>query len=194
MRFAAIFFFVTFLTGFDSSDSPRRGEGWAEYCSRVPHRCEGYDKQLSNSLDKRAENIQEKCKGLKGDNYSRCYAAQTWHKQPHQTDSPKSNTPWYIQLPHEVSAQSSGVKGNLRVSGSSLECQIMREEIMRQINSGDICSKQWEICMRNAFDDYARINCNSTRAGCQLGNGLGAALNKENLDRQIQQYKFQCEK
>ena len=76
----------------------------------------------------------------------------------------------------------------------TLECQIMREQIMKQVNGNDVCSNDWAICMRTAIEVQQRNTCDMQRAGCRLGGALGQAMNKESLNEAIRQYKYQCEK
>lgn len=88
--------------------------------------------------------------------------------------------------------------GMLTISNSlaqqTLECQIMREQIMKQINGNDVCASNWAICMRTATDVYQRNACDMQRAGCQLGGAVGQAMSKDSLNEAIRQYKYQCEK
>ena len=76
----------------------------------------------------------------------------------------------------------------------TLECQIMREQIMKQVNGNDVCSNDWAICMRTATDVHQRNSCEMQRAGCQLGGAVGQAMSKESLNQAIRQYKYQCER
>jgi hypothetical protein len=76
----------------------------------------------------------------------------------------------------------------------TLECQIMREQIMKQVNGNDVCSSNWATCMRTATDVYQRNACDMQRAGCQLGGAVGQAMSKESLNEAIRQYKYQCER
>lgn len=79
------------------------------------------------------------------------------------------------------------------VFAETLECQIMREKILKQARGGDQCTDQWQICMRNAFDIYQKNSCDAARSGCQFGSALGSALTKDQLNEAIRAYKAQCE-
>jgi hypothetical protein len=76
----------------------------------------------------------------------------------------------------------------------SLQCQILREQILKQININDQCVIEWQSCVRGAADFYERNNCDARRHGCQIGNALFQRWPKEKLDAEITNYKDRCER
>ena len=72
--------------------------------------------------------------------------------------------------------------------------QIMREQIMKQINGDDVCSRNWSVCLRTATNPIKKSQCDVGRGGCQLAGAIGQAMNKESLNEAIRQYKSQCER
>ena len=81
----------------------------------------------------------------------------------------------------------------------SIECQIMRQRIMEQVNAPNQCQSMYQQCLVNARyaqnSNFAQAACGIQLSGCQLGgavaNGLGA---EQQLQQAIQQYKSMCEK
>ena len=76
----------------------------------------------------------------------------------------------------------------------SLQCEIWRGEILKQININDQCLIEWQSCVRGATDFYERNNCDARRHGCQIGNALFQRWPKERLDAEITNYKARCER
>ena len=84
-------------------------------------------------------------------------------------------------------------------SQETIECQLMRQKIMQLANAPDFCRSQLQQCLVNAryAPNYqiAVANCNMGFGGCQLGGAIGESLGgKSELEQNIQQYKYQCER
>ena len=80
----------------------------------------------------------------------------------------------------------------------SIECQIMRQRIMEQINAPNECQSIYQQCMANARYapnfNIAKSQCDIGIGACQLGGAIGNSLGAERqLQQAIQQYKSMCE-
>lgn len=83
------------------------------------------------------------------------------------------------------------------VVAQSLECQLLRDKILREANPPDVCSNNYQLCMRNLPQDpygFERNRCQMALAGCQIGGGLASSSNQKRLAEMISTYKENCEK
>ena len=81
----------------------------------------------------------------------------------------------------------------------SIECQIMRQRIMEQVNAPNQCQSMYQQCMVNARYapnfNLAQSRCQIQLGGCQMGGAVGNALGAEQqMQQAIQQYKSMCER
>lgn len=81
----------------------------------------------------------------------------------------------------------------------SIECQIMRQRIMEQVNAPNQCQSMYQQCMLNARHapnfNIAQSQCQIQLGGCQMGGAVGNALGAEQqMQQSIQQYKSMCER
>lgn len=79
-------------------------------------------------------------------------------------------------------------------SQQSLQCEIWRGEILKQININDQCVIEWQTCLNAATRSHDRNDCDGRRYGCQIGNALFQRWPKEKLDAEITNYKERCER
>ena len=81
------------------------------------------------------------------------------------------------------------------VVAQSLECQLLREKILREANPPDVCNNNYQMCMRSSGGDaVAQNNCQLQKGGCQLGEAFAASSNQKRLSEMLRAYKENCEK
>jgi hypothetical protein len=78
----------------------------------------------------------------------------------------------------------------------SLECQLLREEIINYVKSSreNRCDRDYQTCMA-VSDQIGRAYCGPQRNACEAGRGLAQALSnkQERLKEMIEVYKTNCE-
>lgn len=78
----------------------------------------------------------------------------------------------------------------------SIECQIMRQQILQRVNAPNQCQLEYQQCMANATFSwnpvFERAQCSIRGGGCQMGGALFGG--EEQLQQAIQQYKNMCER
>jgi hypothetical protein len=81
------------------------------------------------------------------------------------------------------------------VLAQSIECQLLREKILREANPPDVCNNNYQMCMRSSGGDaFAQNSCQMQRGGCQVGGAFAASSNQKRLTEMISVYKENCEK
>lgn len=81
-------------------------------------------------------------------------------------------------------------------SQQSIECEIMRKNIMDQINAPDRCQSINQQCLANARGEpFAKSECGIGYGSCQLGGAIGNEMGAQRqLQENIQRYKNMCER
>ncbi len=76
----------------------------------------------------------------------------------------------------------------------SIECQILRQQIMQLVNSGDKCQQLQNQCMALvAAGREMKSSCDVKVGACRMGEGIGQAMGvKTELEQKIDQYKTFC--
>lgn len=76
----------------------------------------------------------------------------------------------------------------------SIECQILRQQIMQLVNSGDKCQQLQNQCLALvAAGREMKSSCDVKVGACRMGEGVGQAMGvKTELEQKINQYKTFC--
>jgi len=96
----------------------------------------------------------------------------------------------------------SAMMTNGSVAAQSLDCEMLKEEILRQHRqlTTDQCGLKKQECMnraRNPFDpteeSYARARCMTEAGGCSLGRAFIDSQWKSDFEKKRAIYREQCE-
>lgn len=74
----------------------------------------------------------------------------------------------------------------------SIECQVLRQQILQLSTAGDSC-QQMRLQCSMIGDPEQRNSCEIRASGCQMGGAIGGLLGgKSELEQKIAQYKSFC--